>query len=88
VRDLLLDRIVHTPTEPVAQVVTQVDVHYREEMRTGFDTVTILPDGVRVKVQTAAWGPAHAAPRSPRWRLVVTHAGHRSTSPPGDLRSG
>jgi hypothetical protein len=50
-RDLQLDRIVHESSGPVPQVVTVVEVRYREETDFEFDTVTILPDGVSVKVQ-------------------------------------
>ena len=50
-RDLLLDRIVREPSGPVAQVITVVRASYREETDFEFDTVTILPDGVSVKVQ-------------------------------------
>ncbi len=50
-RDLLLDRIVREPSGPVPQVITVVEARYREETDFEFDTVTILPDGMSVKVQ-------------------------------------
>jgi hypothetical protein len=50
-RDLLLDRIVHEPSVPVAQAITLVEARYREETDFEFDTVTVLPGGVSVKVQ-------------------------------------
>jgi len=49
--DLLLDRIVHAPTGAVAQVVTEVEVSYREETDFAYKTVTILPDGPSIEVQ-------------------------------------
>ena len=42
------------PSGPVAQVVTVVEARYREESDLEFDTVTILPDGMSVKVQEAS----------------------------------
>ncbi|MDQ4133708.1 MAG: hypothetical protein M3179_11005 [Actinomycetota bacterium] len=53
-RDLLLDLIV-TPPPPgtvVAQVLTTYQVFYEEETAVHLDTVTILPDGPSVPVQT------------------------------------
>jgi hypothetical protein len=50
-RDLLLERIVQPPTGPVAQVVTDVEVIYSEETESGYDTVTILPDGASIPVE-------------------------------------
>jgi hypothetical protein len=50
-KDLLLDRIVREPSDPVTHVVTVVEARYREESDFEFDTVTILPDGVSVQVQ-------------------------------------
>jgi hypothetical protein len=52
-RDLLLDKVVTAPTGPVAQVVTQVEARFEEETSTGFDTVTILPDGPTIPVTIA-----------------------------------
>jgi hypothetical protein len=49
--DLLLDRIVHPPTGPAAQVVTDVEASYSEETEFEFETVTILPDGASVPVR-------------------------------------
>jgi uncharacterized protein DUF6438 len=49
--DLLLDRVVHPPTGPVAQVVTEVDVSYSETTEFDYQTVTILPDGGSIPVQ-------------------------------------
>ena len=40
------------PDGVVAQVVTTVEVRYEEETDAGFDTVTILPAGTSVPVQT------------------------------------
>ncbi len=51
--DLLLERIVHEPKGPVAQVLTEVDVEYGEETDARIDTVTILDEGVTVPVQRA-----------------------------------
>lgn len=50
-RDLLLDRIVHSPTGPVPDVITEVDVDYSEETEFDYQTVTILPDGPSIDVQ-------------------------------------
>jgi hypothetical protein len=50
-RDLLLDRIVHAPTGPTAQVVTEVDAVYIEETEFDYQTVTILPDGPSISVE-------------------------------------
>ena len=49
-RDLLLDKVVEPPTGPVTDALTRVEVTYTEETDAGFDTVTILPDGVTVPV--------------------------------------
>jgi hypothetical protein len=43
-RDLLLDKIVTAPSAAAAEVITEVEVRYREETEDGFDSVTILPD--------------------------------------------
>jgi hypothetical protein len=55
-RDLLLDRIGHSPEgfPPPGTVVDVVDVDYREETEAEFDTVTILPDDVSVPVQVVS----------------------------------
>ena len=50
-RDLLLDRVVDAPSGPVAEVITVVEVHYREETDVAYDTVTILPDQGSVPVE-------------------------------------
>ncbi len=52
-RDLLLDLTITPPDGMVAQVVTTVEVRYEEETDAGFDTVTILPDGISVPVEVA-----------------------------------
>jgi hypothetical protein len=52
-RDLLLDRIEHPPTGPVALVVTDVEVTYSEETEVGYETVTIQPDGPSMPVTEA-----------------------------------
>jgi hypothetical protein len=49
--DLLLDKVVTPPSGPAATVVTPVQVRYSEEAADGFDTVTILPDGVTIPVR-------------------------------------
>jgi hypothetical protein len=41
-RDLLLNMVVHEPADPVADVITDVDVNYEEETDFEYDTVTIL----------------------------------------------
>jgi hypothetical protein len=53
-QDLLLDRIVHPPTGPVAEVVTEVEVDYSEETEFDYQTVTILPDGPSISVEDAS----------------------------------
>ncbi len=50
-KDLLLDLTVREPSGPAAQVITPVEVRYREETDFEYDTVTILPNGVSVSVQ-------------------------------------
>ena len=47
----ILNRIVHKPTGPVPQVITQVPVHYVEKTNARYTDVTIQPDGVTVPVQ-------------------------------------
>ncbi|MDR7276585.1 hypothetical protein [Catenuloplanes atrovinosus] len=50
-RDLLLDLTIEPPKGPVAQVVTEVEVVYKEQTDTGYDTVTIQPNGPSIKVE-------------------------------------
>jgi hypothetical protein len=50
-RDLLLDRIVHPPSGPAADVVTDVEVEYSEETEFDYQTVTILPEGPQIEVE-------------------------------------
>jgi hypothetical protein len=52
--NLLLDLVITEPTGPVTQVVTEEEVHYDEEADLDFDSVTILPDGPTVEVETTA----------------------------------
>lgn len=52
-RDLLLDKIVEPPSGPAAQVITEAEVRYDERTETGYDTVTILPDGITIPVEEA-----------------------------------
>jgi hypothetical protein len=52
-KDLLLDKIVHPPTGPVAQVVTDVEVSYLEETTLEYETVTVLPDGPQIPIEIA-----------------------------------
>jgi hypothetical protein len=49
-RDLLLDLTIVPPGGMVIQVVTEVEVTYREQAGAGFDTVTILPGGPSIPV--------------------------------------
>ena len=51
-RDLLLDLTITPPDDVAAQVITTVEVVYKEQTEAEFDTVTILPDGISVPVQT------------------------------------
>lgn len=48
---LLLKKVVTKPTGIVLPVVTKVDVHYTKKTKTRYTHVTILPDGVTVKVK-------------------------------------
>lgn len=50
-KDLLLTKVVHEPTGPVAEVITTVEARYREETDFEYDTVTILPDGASIPVE-------------------------------------
>jgi hypothetical protein len=52
-RDLLLDKTVTPPDGPATTVITKVEVRYSEETETGYDTVSILPDGVTIPVTEA-----------------------------------
>jgi len=47
----LMDKIVHRPTGPVPQVITVVNVRYREKTDTHYTEVHILPDDVHVPVE-------------------------------------
>ena len=47
----ILERIVHEPTGPVADVITDVPVHYQEQTDTEYDEVHIQPDDVHVEVK-------------------------------------
>lgn len=49
-KDLLLDRIIHEPSGPAADVLTTVEARYEEETDFEYDTVTVLPDGVSMTV--------------------------------------
>ncbi len=49
---LLLDRIVRAPTGPVIQIPQTVEVRFSKRTNFKYTHVTILPDGVTVKVQT------------------------------------
>jgi hypothetical protein len=51
--DLLLDRIVHAPSGLSVQVVTEVEATYTEVTDVDYQTVTILPDGPSVQVETS-----------------------------------
>ncbi|MBD0324939.1 MAG: hypothetical protein ICV68_00825 [Pyrinomonadaceae bacterium] len=48
---LLLRKVVKPPTGPVIQTPEVVDVRYELKTRTRYTHVTILPDGVTVRVQ-------------------------------------
>lgn len=47
----ILDRIVHKPTGPAAEVITEVPVRYAEQTDTEYDEVHIRPDDAHVKVE-------------------------------------
>jgi hypothetical protein len=53
-RNLLLELVVRPPTGSVAQVPTPVTVRYEEKTTSGFDTVTILPEGVTIPVRVVS----------------------------------
>jgi hypothetical protein len=46
-----LDRLVHPPAGPVAQVVTEIDISYSEETESDYETITILPEGPSINVE-------------------------------------
>ena len=48
---LLLDKVVTAPTGIEPDVVTTIDVEYEEQTGVHYGEVSILPDGVTVKVQ-------------------------------------
>jgi hypothetical protein len=48
---LLLDRVLIEPTNPAAQVITEVPVRYTEDADLLYETVTILPDGTSIPVK-------------------------------------
>jgi Domain of unknown function (DUF6438) len=60
-RDLQLERVVHPPVGPAAQVVTEVDVTYTEHTGVDYQTVTILPDGPSVGVESSQAATAEGA---------------------------
>jgi hypothetical protein len=47
----LLNKIVHKPKDPAADVITTVDVRYEEDTDTEYEQVQILPDGVTIDVE-------------------------------------
>lgn len=59
--DLLLDRIVHPPTGPVADVITDVEAVYTELTDADYQTVTILPDGPSIPVEHSRHRSSEAA---------------------------
>jgi len=50
-RNLLLEKVVREPTDPVTEAVTVVKVNYDEETDVEYDTVTILPEGIAIPVR-------------------------------------
>jgi hypothetical protein len=44
-RDLLLELHVHEPSGMVSEIVTEVDGRYSERTDTGYDTVSVVPEG-------------------------------------------
>lgn len=48
---LLLNKIVTPPTGPRPQVLSKVEVRYSKRTRTEYTSVTILPDGVTIRVK-------------------------------------
>lgn len=47
----ILDKIVYPPEGEVAQVETEVQIHYREATSEEYASVTIYPDGIIVEVR-------------------------------------
>ena len=47
----ILDKIVNTPTKPVPDVITTVEVRYDEKTETEYDQVHIRPDDVTLDVE-------------------------------------
>jgi hypothetical protein len=52
-RDLPLDKTVTPPSGPATTVITKVTVRYSEQTEAGYDTVSILPDGVTIPLTEA-----------------------------------
>lgn len=50
-KELLLDRVVSEPDGPAAAVITVKQASYCEDTDFEYDMVTVLPDGVSVRVQ-------------------------------------
>lgn len=50
-KELLLDRVVSEPDGPAAAVITVKQASYCEETDFEYDMVTVLPDGVSIRVQ-------------------------------------
>jgi hypothetical protein len=48
---LLLDKVVTPPTKPEPDVETTIDVEYEEQTSVHYTEVSILPDGVTIKVE-------------------------------------
>ena len=46
----ILEKIVHRPTGPAADVITTVEVRYEEKTDTEYDQIQIVPDGVLIDV--------------------------------------
>jgi hypothetical protein len=51
--DLLLEKVVHEPEGPSAEVLTDVEARYEETTDFAYRTVTILPGGPSIEVQRA-----------------------------------
>lgn len=47
----ILNKIVHEPTGPTADVITTVDVRYEEQTDTEYQQVHIMPDDVLIEVK-------------------------------------
>lgn len=47
----ILDKVVHSPSGPAADVVTSVEVRYTEPTTKHYSEVNIVPDNVHVKVE-------------------------------------